>query len=127
MLTSQGDKEQIYAANDTTGALRLHVLSLSQSVDDTAWIPGAGSSSRPTTTVTPSTRVNGDFEAPLDLRRGHPVRRGQRPVDLPRARLPAELPRHAGPLHRPREQGHLTGPRLEPQGLLFLGAEPLTR
>ncbi len=53
-LTSQGDKEQIYA-QPQDGALRLHVLSLSQSVDDTAWISGAGALSRPTPAVTPST------------------------------------------------------------------------
>jgi hypothetical protein len=41
VLTSQGDQEQIYVSNAGGPHERLHVLSLSQSVDDTAW-PTAG-------------------------------------------------------------------------------------
>ena len=37
MLTSQGDQEQIYVRNAGTRRQSLSVLSLSQSVDDTAW------------------------------------------------------------------------------------------
>ncbi len=37
MLTSQGDKEQIYVYGAGTWYQHLSVLSLSQSVDDTAW------------------------------------------------------------------------------------------
>jgi hypothetical protein len=37
MLTSQGDKEQIYVSGAGTGGQHLSVLDLSQSVDDTAW------------------------------------------------------------------------------------------
>ena len=37
MLTSQGDQEQIYVRNAGEPDQRLAVLSLSQSVDDTAW------------------------------------------------------------------------------------------
>ena len=37
MLTSQGDKEQIYVHGAGTGHHHLWVLALSQSVDDTAW------------------------------------------------------------------------------------------
>jgi len=37
MLTSQGDKEQIYVSGAGTAHQSLRVLSLSQSVDDTAW------------------------------------------------------------------------------------------
>lgn len=37
MLTSQGDQEQIYLSGAGGPHQRLHVLSLSQSVDDTAW------------------------------------------------------------------------------------------
>jgi hypothetical protein len=37
MLTSQGDKEQIYVQNPGTRYQHLWVLDLSQSVDDTAW------------------------------------------------------------------------------------------
>ncbi|MGI9009405.1 MAG: hypothetical protein ACR2FU_24985 [Streptosporangiaceae bacterium] len=36
-LTSQGDKEQVYLGRTAAGHLRLRVLRLSQSVDDTAW------------------------------------------------------------------------------------------
>jgi hypothetical protein len=37
MLTSQGDEEQIYVSDAGEPGQRLHVLSLTQSVDDTAW------------------------------------------------------------------------------------------
>ena len=37
MLTSQGDKEQIFVVHAATALQRLWVLRLSQSVDDTAW------------------------------------------------------------------------------------------
>jgi hypothetical protein len=37
MLTSQGDLEQIYVSDADSSHQRLAVLSLSQSVDDTAW------------------------------------------------------------------------------------------
>jgi hypothetical protein len=37
MLTSQGDQQQIFASRLATGDQVLHVLNLSQSVDDTAW------------------------------------------------------------------------------------------
>jgi hypothetical protein len=37
MLTSQGDKEQIYVSGAGTAGQHLSVLKLSQSVDDTAW------------------------------------------------------------------------------------------
>jgi hypothetical protein len=37
MLTSQGDKEQIYVHRAGTRRQHLSVLALSQSVDDTAW------------------------------------------------------------------------------------------
>ena len=37
MLTSQGDDEQIYVSAPGTSRQTLSVLSLSQSVDDTAW------------------------------------------------------------------------------------------
>jgi hypothetical protein len=40
MLTSQGDLEQIYVSDAGSSHQRLAVLSLSQSVDDTAWATG---------------------------------------------------------------------------------------
>jgi hypothetical protein len=44
MLTSQGDLEQIYVSDAGTSNQRLSVLSLSQSVDDTAWATEADGS-----------------------------------------------------------------------------------
>jgi hypothetical protein len=41
MLTSQADKQQIFARFDHR-AIQLRVLNLSQSVDDTAWVTGDG-------------------------------------------------------------------------------------
>jgi hypothetical protein len=42
MLTSQGDKEQIYVHDPAARGQHLFVLSLSQSVDDTAWATTTG-------------------------------------------------------------------------------------
>jgi hypothetical protein len=42
MLTSQGDLEQIFVRNLNNASKSLSVLSLSQSVDDTAWATGPG-------------------------------------------------------------------------------------
>jgi hypothetical protein len=42
MLTSQGDQEQIFVRDAGGPHQRLHVLTLSQSVDDTAWATGYG-------------------------------------------------------------------------------------
>ncbi|HEY5304993.1 MAG TPA: hypothetical protein VIJ86_13200 [Acidimicrobiales bacterium] len=44
MLTSQGDKEQIYVSAPGTTHQKLSVLSLTQSVDDTAWPTGTAGS-----------------------------------------------------------------------------------
>jgi hypothetical protein len=44
MLTSQGDQEQIYVGDPGTSHQTLSVLSLSQSVDDTAWPSDASGS-----------------------------------------------------------------------------------
>jgi hypothetical protein len=61
-LTSEGDKEQTYAQPEQ-GSLRLHVLSLSQSVDDTAWITGAGQLFAADTSGDTVDRINGNFGA----------------------------------------------------------------
>ena len=61
-LTSQGDKQQIYAQS-RDGALRLLVLNLSQSVDDTAWITGNGQLFAADHDGDTVDRVNGDFKA----------------------------------------------------------------
>ena len=113
MLTSQGDKEQIFYAPGG----KLKVLRLSQSVDDTAWarswrglLVGASTATDTIDVVT------GPFQAEVDLCRGHPVRRGQRPGHLPRAGLPAELPRPAQPVDGPDHQGGPVRPVLRPAG-----------
>ena len=51
MLTSQGDKEQIFVRHPARRRPSLSVLRLSQSVDDTAWATSRGAASTPPTTV----------------------------------------------------------------------------
>ena len=55
MLTSQGDKEQIFV--NAPGSQRQHLwaLALSHSVDDTAWATAFGAFCAATTTATRST------------------------------------------------------------------------
>src|ERR1700728_986693 len=49
MLTSQGDKEQIYAHDAGSSSQHLYVLKLSQSVDDTAWATSWDGANAPAT------------------------------------------------------------------------------
>ncbi len=84
MLTSQGDQEQIYVRNAGTRRQSLSVLSLSQSVDDTAWPTSSrGPCTRPIRQTTPLT-ASGGRSALANL--WWPLRRAGPTVLLPPAR-----------------------------------------
>ena len=108
MLTSQGDQEQIYVRDAGTRRQSLSLLSLSQSVDDTAWAASghgrlyATDNGGDTVDV-----VTGRVPPRHRVRRRHTVRVQQRSGDLPgTARLPGELSRHAEHVDGPYQCGH---------------------
>jgi hypothetical protein len=120
-LTSQGDKEQIYA-QPQNGALRLHVLSLSQSVDDTAWISGAGTLFATDTSGDTVDRVDGGFQAGSIFVAVTPCDADNAPATCPAPGFPPNYVGMLGPWTGHVSRVMLSGPRLEPQGMLFLGA-----
>jgi len=120
-LTSQGDKEQIYA-QPQDGALRLHVLSLSQSVDDTAWISGAGTLFAADTSGDTVDRVDGDFQAGSIFVAVTPCDADNAPATCPAPGFPPNYVGMLGPWTGHVSRVMLSGPRLEPQGMLFLSA-----
>ncbi len=122
MLTSQGDKEQIFLQRRWRHSLRLAVLSLANSVDDTAWARsfsgrfyGSDTSGDTIDVVTGSFRPGSVFVAVT------PCDANNAPATCPRAGFP---PNYLGQLNP--WTGHisrvvLSGPAFEPQGLLFAG------
>ena len=100
MLTSQGDQEQIYVSNAGGSNQRLTVLSLSQSVDDTAW----PTQSRGTLDSTDSTNdsidtVTGPFVVGGPVAVATPCGADDAPATCPAPGFPANLPRLAQSRH----------------------------
>jgi len=120
-LTSQGDKEQIYA-QPQDGALRLHVLSLSQSVDDTAWISGAGTLFAADTSGDTVDRVDGDFQAGSIFVAVTPCDADNAPATCPAPGFPPNYVGMLGPWTGHITKVTLSGPRVEPQGMMFISA-----
>ena len=116
MLTSQGDKEQIFVRAGW-GGQRLSVLRLSQSVERHGLGPQPGGS--------PVRRRHerghggrGDRPLPgaVHLCRRHTLRRRQRARHLPGARIPAQLPGPAEPVERAHHPGAGPWPRFRAAG-----------
>ena len=121
MLTSQGDKEQIFVGRGLAFAPRLSVLRLSQSVDDTAWarspfgrLYGADTSGDTVDVVT------GQFPAHSIFVAVTPCDASNAPATCPAPGFP---PNYLGSLNP--WTGHITrvpvrGPAFEPQGMVFI-------
>ncbi len=121
MVTSQGDKEQIFVRRGGKLGRRLAVLRLSQSVDDTAWarspsghLYGADTSGDTIDVVT------GRFPAHSVFVAVTPCDADNAPATCPGPGFP---PNYLGSLN-PRT-GHITrvrlrGPAFEPQGMVFV-------
>jgi hypothetical protein len=121
MPTSQADKQQIFAQRTAAGDLKLQVLNLSQSVDDTAW-SGAANELLFATDATADfvDVVTGQFAPRSVITAVTPCDAANAPATCPAPGFP---PNYLGSLN-PRT-GHvshltLTGPRLEPKGLVFI-------
>jgi hypothetical protein len=121
MLTSQGDKEQIFVHGIGRHRSGLAVLRLSQSVDDTAWaLNPAGRLYGADTSGDTVDEVTGPFPADGVFVAVTPCDAGNAPATCPAAGFP---PNYLGQLN-PRT-GHITrvslaGPAFEPQGMVFV-------
>jgi hypothetical protein len=122
MLTSQGDKEQIYLRAPGTPGPWLQVLRLSQSVDDTAWAAssrgrlyatdnGAGTVDMVTGRFTPGTV----FEAVT------PCDADGAPATCPAPGYPANYLGVQDPWTGHIARAAVRGPAIHPQGMIFVG------
>ncbi len=125
MLTSQADQEQIYLtpySEDWSQGDRLRVLSLSQSVDDTAWASGWGGrifgsdSSADTIDV-----VTGPFVPGTVFVAVTPCDAGNAPSTCPAPGFPANYLGTLNPWTGNISPVSLVGPSFQPKGLIFIG------
>jgi len=122
MLTSQGDQEQIYVKDAGSRWQRLSVLSLSQSVDDTAW--AVSSHGRLYATDNGADKVDlvtGRFRPGTAFVAVTPCGSTSAPATCPAP--PAFPANYLGVLNMSTGQiSHVTlhGAALQPQGLLFV-------
>ena len=121
MLTSQGDKEQIFTGLRGGLGRRLSVLRLSQSVDDTAWATDRGgrlfAADHDGDTID---MVTGPFRVGSVFVAVTPCDANNAPATCPAPGFP---PNYLGSLNP--WTGHIsrvpiTGPSLEPQGMIFI-------
>jgi hypothetical protein len=120
MLTSQGDKEQIFLRRTFRPGLSL--LRLSQSVDDTAWASGPG---RIYTTDNGAGTVNvvtGPFQPGLVLVAVTPCDAGNAPATCPGPGFPANYVGVLNPWTGHISRLPVRGEALHPQGMLFAPA-----
>jgi hypothetical protein len=121
MLTSQGDKEQIFVRRSGRPGRRLSVLRLSQSVDDTAWARSpAGRIYGSDTSGDTIDVVTGRFPAHAVFVAVTPCDAGNAPATCPAPGFPANYLGSLNPW-----TGHITrvplrGPAFEPQGMVFI-------
>ena len=122
METSQGDKVQIFVKQSgTSTALKLQVLSLSQSVDDTAWVgPGNTILYAADTSGDTVDTVTGDFPAKAVFVAVTPCDANNAPPTCPAPGFPPNYLGVLNPFTGHISKAHLTGPRLEPQGLMAI-------
>jgi hypothetical protein len=121
MLTSQGDKEQIYVHVTKSGHGRLWVLSLSQSVDDTAWSTSwNGAFYAASTSDDTVDEIEGSFWPGTAFVAVTPCDANNAPATCPASGFPAN---YLG--HLDMYTGHITrvslrGAPLHPQGMTFV-------
>ena len=119
MLTSQGDQEQIFVSDLGGTHQTLSALSLSSSVDDTAWPSDSGSlyaSDNANNTIYP---ITGPFTRGSVYVADPPCDENDAPATCPRPNFPPNflglLNANTGVIARV----DLSGPAVEPQGMLF--------
>jgi hypothetical protein len=123
MLTSQGDKEQIYVHGPGTWYQHLTVLALSQSVDDTAWATSwRGTFFGASTSTDTIEAVSGTFWPGTAFVAVTPCDANGAPATCPGPGYP---PNYLGQLNM--YTGKITsvslhGPSFEPQGMIFVAS-----
>jgi hypothetical protein len=121
MLTSQGDQEQIFTSPAGGLGQHLSVLSLSRSVDDTAWVTSPfGTLFASNTSGDTVDAVTGKFQPGSVLVATTPCDQNDAPATCPGPGFP---PNYVGVLNP--WTGHIsrlpvTGATLEPQGMMFI-------
>jgi hypothetical protein len=124
-LTSQADKEQIFAkAVGSAAGLKLQVLKLSQSVDDTQWAASAPEILFATdSTADTVDTVTGAFPRNAILTAVTPCDAANAPSTCPGPGFPPNYLGAINPLTGKVTKVTLTGPNLQPKGLLLV-AQP---
>ena len=123
MLTSQGDKEQIYVSRAGTWHQHLSVLSLSQSVDDTAWATAWHGAFYITDNSGDTVNViTGTFWPGTAFVAVTPCDANGAPATCPGPGYP---PNYLGQLNM--YTGHISpvslrGPAIQPQGMIFIAS-----
>ena len=122
MLTSQGDNEQIFLQQLPRHAVRLQLLRLSNSVDDTAWATSASGHMYATDSSADTVDiVTGRFPVGIAFTAVTPCNANTAPATCPAPGFPANFLGAINPF-----TGHLTavpvtGPTFQPKGLIYVG------
>jgi hypothetical protein len=121
MLTSQGDKEQIYVHGAGSRRQHLWVLALSQSVDDTAWATSWNgafyAADHDGDTVD---KISGFFWPGTTLVAVTPCDANNAPATCPAPGFPANYVGQLNMFSGQITPVSLRGPSLEPQGMIFV-------
>ena len=121
MLTSQGDKEQIYVSGAGSKRQHLWVLSLSQSVDDTAWSTSWHGAFFATDHDADNVDViNGSFWPGTAFVAVTPCDAGNAPATCPGPGFPANYVGHLNMYNGQILRVSLRGASLHPQGMIFV-------
>jgi hypothetical protein len=121
MLTSQGDQEQIFVQDAGTPGQRLSVLSLSSSVDDTAW-PSSDHGTIYTTDNSDNSvyAITGPFKRGEAFVADTPCDESSAPATCPGPGFPPNFLGELNPWTGVIKPVTLTGPAPQAQGMLFL-------
>jgi hypothetical protein len=121
MLTSQGDKEQIYVNAPGSGHQHLWVLALSQSVDDTAWSSSWNGAFYATSTSDDTVDViNGLFWPGTAFVSVTPCGANNAPATCPAPGFPNNYVGHLDMYTGKIVPVSLRGAKLHPQGMIFV-------
>ena len=121
MLTSQGDKEQIYVNAPGSKHQHLWVLALSQSVDDTAWSTSWHGAFFATDHDADNVDViNGSFWPGTAFVAVTPCDAGNAPATCPGPGFPANYVGHLNMYNGQISRVSLRGATLHPQGMIFV-------
>lgn len=123
MLTSQGDKEQIFVSGAGTSPRGLSVLKLSDSVDDTAWASGRSGAILTTDNGRGTiNEITGPFQRGAEYVADTPCDAAGAPANCPAEGFPANYLGQVNPRTGTITRVPVRGPAVAPQGMLFLGS-----